>query len=195
MKSKDREPQQVRMEHVLERIAGLGLSANALQEGIENLVSLELVAWMPGGTVRWRGTEDERRNRSRSPTRIAAGRAMGGRERARGGPETGPTTGGTRPVVLLALFEGLGTMRLAMGTAINKAGGTAVLCASWYAEWQPSLHGAVEKYWQQRKRLTGCVPHLPTARDVWDLLRGDGRALQGVLDSAPKDASMVLAGG
>ena len=63
-------------------------------------------------------------------------------------------------------------MRLAMDKAINKAGGTAVLRASWYAEWQPSLHEAVGKYWQQRTRLTGCVPHLPIARDVWDLLRG-----------------------
>ena len=96
--------------------------------------------------------------------------------------------------MLLALFEWLGTMRLAMDAAINKAGGTAALCASWYAEWQPSLHDAVDKYWQQRTRLPGCVPHLPVARDVWDLLRGNGRALQGVLDSAPKNASMVLAG-
>ena len=77
VESRGRGPQQVRVERVLARIVGLGLSANALQEGIENLVSLELVAWMPGGTVRWRGTDDEKE--------IEAGHQLGLRWEEQGG--------------------------------------------------------------------------------------------------------------
>ena len=120
----------------------------------------------------------------------------GGREggrRAGGGPQARPMTRGARPVTLLALFEGLGTSRLAVGAAINKAGGTAVLCASWYAEWQPVLYEAAERYWQQRTRLTGCAPHLPAAKDVWDVLRGAG-GIQKVLDSTPRGAMLLMAG-
>ena len=94
MEIRDRGHNRLRMEHVVERVAGLGLSAMAVQEGIENLVSLELVSWTPGEPFIWRESGDARRNRSRSPARIAGGRARGERGGASGGPRLGPATGG-----------------------------------------------------------------------------------------------------
>ena len=88
MESRDRGPEQVRMEHVLARVNGLGLSAPAAQEGTENLVSPEVVVWTPGGPVRWRKTEGERRNRSKSPTRITGWQRRNQR-RAQGGASDG----------------------------------------------------------------------------------------------------------
>ena len=62
--------------------------------------------------------------------RVREGETSGERSGASGGARVGPTSRATRPVALLALLEGLGTARLAMDAAINKAGGTAILCAS-----------------------------------------------------------------
>jgi hypothetical protein len=87
------------------------------------------------GWISWTDEGVRYRTRSRSP-------------RNRRTPEiTGlgrisiPERSEVRPVVLMSLFDGLGTARLAMDELIRIAGPSVRLVASWYAEWCGVLRG------------------------------------------------------
>ena len=100
-----------------------------------------------------------------------------------------------RPIALLSLFDGLGTARLAVDEVLRMEGGSVRLVGSWYAEWHAPLRDAVERLWARRHAVTGCRRHEPVANDVWDLLRGDGQRLRGILDTIPESALLLIIGG
>ena len=100
-----------------------------------------------------------------------------------------------RAVVLLSLFDGVGTARVALDDFLSRAGLGGKLEGSFFAEWDGQLAQAVERLWADRVANDGVVMHTKVAGDVWDLLRHDMAALRRVLRAARPGALLLIVGG
>ena len=75
-------------------------------------------------------------------------------------------------LALLSLFDGTGMARVAIDQALSQLGSSRpTLALSAFAELQTDLAAAVQAFWNQKARDTGCPPHTCIANDVWDLFR------------------------
>eukprot|EP00969_Alexandrium_andersonii_P018961 827914-Alexandrium_andersonii.AAC.1 len=67
-------------------------------------------------------------------------------------PSPLPGAPATRPIVLLSLFDGVGTACLTMERILQVAGCPEALVASWFCESQRPLAAAVASSWAARAR-------------------------------------------
>ena len=175
----------------LDGIIGIGMAADMrtaqkLKGWIrENIRVTRSVAWTEEGR--------QLRVRSRSPKRTLPADVVGaGIEIPRHVPLGGRDG---RPIVLLSLFDGLGTARLAVDELIREAGPSVYLAGSWYAEWYEPLRLAVDAAWHRRSAMYGCTRHLPVASDVWGMLRNNCTILRALLAQGPAESLFLIVGG
>ena len=100
-----------------------------------------------------------------------------------------------RSLVLLSLFDGIGTARIAVEHALQEADLQGKLRTSFFVEKDGSLASAVEKYWQEKARRGQGPPHLRLADDVWDLFRNGMQPLKQALQAVPVGGLLLAIGG
>ena len=96
--------------------------------------------------------------------------------------------------MVLSLFDGAGTMRVALDHLLRSAGMEGRLAGSFFAESNVSLGRAVERAWGQEAAARNIPPHTCVAFNVWDLLHSP-RILRNLLDQVPLGALFLVAGG
>jgi hypothetical protein len=148
-------------------------SAEILTETLANWRSLGALDWTPDGIIHL----DESWH---IPPVV----------RARAVVERGRTPDGDigQPLVLLSLFDGVGTARLGLDAASAQVqyGG---LVASWTVEIEAHLRTAVERGWSGHS-----VPCRPAAEDVWDLVR-QPELMVAILRTVPEGAALLVVAG
>eukprot|EP00969_Alexandrium_andersonii_P064243 2829640-Alexandrium_andersonii.AAC.1 len=98
-------------------------------------------------------------------------------------------------VVLLSLFDGVGTARVALDMALRHYRCTPLLHASWYVECDRGLADRLEGYWVWRADVTGEVPSVPLAYDVWGLFRDGAAPLRRLLEGTPLNSVVLVVAG
>eukprot|EP00969_Alexandrium_andersonii_P228887 10108812-Alexandrium_andersonii.AAC.1 len=130
----------------------------------EACVQEALTLWEGLGCVERNALGDVRVCR---PAGAPATQPVGGPPLSPPGPAPGATT--STPLVLLSLFDGVGTARLAVERILQVAGCSEALVASWFCEAQRPLAAAVAASRALRSQRVGVCPHRLATHDVWDL--------------------------
>ena len=104
-------------------------------------------------------------------------------------PTCCPST--VRPIVLVSLFDGLGTAHL----ALQEAGQPAAVVYTGVAELDPSLAMVVEAHRHTGVALIAWTPCQRLYANVWDLLRQDGGRFPRLCEQLPRGALTLLIGG
>ena len=100
-----------------------------------------------------------------------------------------------RALVLLSLFDGIGTARIAVDHALQEEDLQGKFRTSFYVEKDNALAAAVDKYWQERTQQGRGPRHQRLAEDVWDLFRDGMRPLKQVLRAVPIGGLLLVIGG
>lgn len=98
-------------------------------------------------------------------------------------------------VVLLPVFDGLGTARIALQDALNLIGEGAALAAADFAESDDILAPAFEQKHWSTKACFGIQPYRKATKVLWDLMRNRAAALSRVLATTPRNALMLIIAG
>ena len=114
---------------------------------------------------------------------------------ALGDPDARASPPCRKALVLLSLFDGMGTARYAIETLLRRHQMLPALVASWFVEVDPLLALAVDALWRRQAATAGTPPHRQAAGDVWDLLRWDARAPRGVLATVPAQGLLMIVSG
>ena len=149
-------------------------TAEILTEVLSNWASLGALHWAHDGRIHL-SDEWQSPPLPRPATSVAPGVPTG-------------AVGGHQSLVLLSLFDGVGTARLGVELAAAQVQ-YAGLVASWAVEIEPHLRTAVEHAWRGH-----VVPHRPAAADAWDLVRRP-ELLAAVLSTVPARAVLLMVAG
>ena len=100
-----------------------------------------------------------------------------------------------RKIVLVSLFDGIGTAYIGLRRMLRSAGLLDCISAAFYIDISTGLAAAVQNHWD-RVAADGlsCPYHFITA-DVWDLLRDDAALTCHLAKFIPRDCLVLVVGG
>ena len=96
---------------------------------------------------------------------------------------------------MLSLFDGVGTARFALQELLERLGFAHVLKAAHFVEIDEELGKATETLWATFAAEKGLVPYQWLARNVWDLVRNEGKVLTDYAHRLPTGALLLLPAG
>ena len=106
-----------------------------------------------------------------------------------------PRCTSTRQIVLLSLFEGIGTAYISLRRMLREAGLLECISSAFFVEISERLAGAVREHWDRVASDGLSCPYHYIAADVWDLLRDDAALACHFARFIPRGCLVLVVGG
>ena len=100
-----------------------------------------------------------------------------------------------RVIVLVSLFDGIGTAYIGLRRMLRSAGLLDCISAAFFIKLSARLAATVQNHWDRVASDGLCCPYHFITADVWDLLRDDAALTCHLAKFIPRDCLVLVVGG